>query len=658
MNDIIHNPEETKELLPRFRLLYVIIALTVFTFMTRLWYLQVVQGAELREFSEKNRIKQIKLNAPRGLMLDREGKILVENRPGFEAVLSPQYIDDVEDLSKIVGPILGLEPEKVVQRVQRSRKQNGPYAPVRLKENLSREEVFRLKRIRLDTPGLEIRETVLRSYPLKASGAQLFGYVGEISKKQIPLYNEIYKGILFEQGDIVGKSGIEELLERDIRGDAGIEYVQVDAFGRETVTQTPNVYGEEIKDREALAGANVILTIDRDIQDAAWKTFAGGGRIGAAVAMKTNGEILAWVSTPSFDPNEFATGPSPQFWSSLINDPFKPLRNKVIQDHYAPGSTFKPLMACAALQEKIITAGTVINCPGSIRFGNRDYHDSLKQGHGNITVFEAIERSSNIFFYKMGISLGIERMYNYISTFGIGSKTGIELPREVSGLMPNSAWKKQATGEEWQPGENLSNAIGQGFVQASPMQMAIAYNAIGLGGKVVKPFVIKKVVDRDGKVLRESKEQVVRDLLEKQATGIHMDAANFAIVREGMRRVVNGSRGTARGIRLIGVDIAGKTGTAQVRGFAASDIYSKCENRPIQQRHHGWFVGFAPAEKPEIVVSVLAEHSCHGSSGAGPTVHEIMRAYFEKNHPELMAQARAEKDKGAPVEKPVPIEGE
>ncbi|MBX2994728.1 MAG: penicillin-binding protein 2 [Bdellovibrionaceae bacterium] len=658
MSEFIQNPDETKELLPRFRIFYVALTLAVIIFSIRLWYLQVLQGAELREFSEKNRIKQIKVAAPRGLMLDREGRILVENRPGFEAILSPQYIENLESVAAVVAPILGTEPEKVVQRVQRSRRQNGPYAAVRLKENLSRDEVFRLKRIRLDTPGLEIREAVMRSYPLRDNGAQLFGYVSEISKKQIPLYNELYKGVQFEQGDIVGKFGIEEILERDIRGENGYQYVQVDAFGRETVTQTPNVYGEQIKDRESIAGANVILTIDRDIQEAAWKTFSGEGRIGGVVAMKANGEVLAWISTPSFDPNDFAAGISAPVWSKLINDPFKPLRNKVIQDYFAPGSTFKALMAVAALQEKVITPTTLINCPGSLRFGNRDYHDHLRGGHGTITVFEALERSSNVFFYKMGISLGIEKMYNYIFPMGIGSKTGVELPREAAGLMPNSAWKRQAMGEEWQPGENLSNAIGQGFVQATPIQLAVSYLAIGTEGKVVRPFLIKKVADLEGKVLRETQPQVLRDLQEHQSTGVHIDAATFKTVKEGLRRVVQGSRGTARQIRIPGFEIAGKTGTAQVRGFAANDIYSKCENRPINQRHHGWFVGFAPADNPEIVVAALAEHSCHGSSGAGPVVHAIMNAYFSKHYPEKMAEA-AKQQKGAPAAPaPAPVEGE
>jgi len=428
MSEYVSNPDESKEYWGRYKFFYGLIAMTFVMFGIRLWYLQLIQGTELREFSEKNRIKQNKIPAPRGLLLDREGRILVENLPGFEAILSPQYIEDITELAHSIGPILGLEPEKIITKIQRSRRVNGPFAQVRVKENLTREEVFRLKRIRLETPGLEIRESIVRHYPLKENGAQIFGYVSEISKRQLPLLNELYKGFIkFEQGDIIGKSGLEETLEKDIRGLDGISFIQVDAHGRETVTNTPNVYGEKIKDQEASHGNNAILTIDRDLQEAAFKSMSTWQRIGALVAMRSDGQILAWVSSPSFDPNAFSVGPTAQYWNQLINDPFKPLRNKVIQDHNSPGSTFKPFVALTALQEKVITPGTYVNAPGVFYFGRRPYHDHQKGGYGNITVLEALERSSNVFFYKMGIALGVDRMYDYISTMGIGAKTGIEI---------------------------------------------------------------------------------------------------------------------------------------------------------------------------------------------------------------------------------------
>ncbi|MES2854227.1 MAG: penicillin-binding transpeptidase domain-containing protein, partial [Bdellovibrionota bacterium] len=365
-------------------------------------------------------------------------------------------------------------------------------------------------------------------------------------------------------------------------------------------------------------------------------SFNGQGRIGGAVAMKANGEILAWVSGPTYDPNEFSTGISAQIWSKLINDPDRPLRNKVIQDHNSPGSTFKPLMAVAALAEKVITPRTVISCPGSFRFGNRAYHDHLKGGHGNIVVTQAIERSSNVFFYKMGIALGIDRMFKYCNALGIGRKTEIAMQGERSGLMPNTTWKKDTIGEEWQPGENLSVAIGQGFVLTTPLQMAVAYNAIGTYGKVVKPFVVRKILSPENKVLESYDPKVLRDLGDPNSE-VHVSKEVFDTVREGMRLVVNGERGTARVSGRLGfVELAGKTGTSQVMSFSADQIYAKCEERPKHQRHHGWFIGYAPADNPEIAFGILAEHACHGSSGAGPVAKEMVRAYVAKYHPEWL----------------------
>ena len=658
MNQYINNPEETKELLPRFRLLYAMLVMSFFIFGMRLWYLQIIQGNELREFSEKNRIKQVKNIAPRGNMLDREGRILVENHPGFEAVISPQYVRDLDALADKLAPMLETTPEKLIQKVVRGRKQNGPFSSVKLKENLSRDEVFRLKRIRLDTPGLDIREVVVRHYPLGENGAQVFGYVGEISKKQLPVYNRLYQDLTFEQGDIIGKSGMEEVLERDIRGQDGYQILQVDAFGREAMTQQSSIYGEQVRDIEPVPGSSVILTIDKDIQEAAWKAITDLDRIGGVVVMKSDGEILAWVSRPSFDPNSFSRILTASVWNKLINDPFKPLRNKVTQDHYPPGSTFKPFVALAALEEKVITPSTHLYCPGSMRFGRREYHDSHREGHGNISVYEALERSSNIFFYKMGIALGIDRMYNYISPMGLGAKTGIEIPREVQGMMPNSAWKLQTMREEWQPGENLSNAIGQGFVEASPIQLAVGYNTIGLEGKVVKPYVIKKIVDVNGNTVKESSPEILRDLTQTQVTGVSISTANFKVVKEGLRRVVQGERGTGRALRIPGIEIAGKTGTAQVIGQSASEIYAKCQYKPISQRHHGWFVGFAPADNPEITVAALALHSCGGATGAGPLVKAVMEAYFKKYHPEKMEEGlrKLASKKAAPSKVTAPVQ--
>jgi penicillin-binding protein 2 len=639
MSQYISNPDEAKEFHSRYRALAIFVVVTFLVFILRLVWLQIIQGNELRQFSENNRIKQNKIMAPRGLILDRDGKALVENLPGFEVIISPQYVEDLKGLAEKVGPILDMEPEKIIEKFKRSKRINGPFAIIRLKDNLSREEVFRLKRIRLDTAGLEIRESIIRHYPLREDGAQLFGFVGEISKQEIAKLNEKYKNSFsFEQGDIVGKTGLEENLEENIRGTDGVSFVQVDAHGRKTITEIPNIYGQQIKDLDPIHGNSAYLTIDRDLQEAAYKSMTENKRIGAVVAMRSNGEILTWLNSPSYDPNAFSTEITPKLWAKINSDPYKPLRNKVIQDHFWPGSTFKPLVALAALQDKAITDKTLINAPGKFWFGNRWFHNHNKNGEGIITVYDAIERSSNVFFYQMGIKLGVDKIYNYVSLLGIGQRTQIEMDREAPGRLPNSAWKKSIKGEEWQPGENLTLGIGQGYVTVTPLQMAVAYNTIATEGKVVKPFIVKKVVDHDGNILMERTSEVVRDITLPQPNGYKIDPETFRIVKEAMRRVANGAHGTARGFKVPGVQMAGKTGTAQVMSFSADQIYQKCEGRPMHMRHHGWYVAWAPWDKPEIVVSVLTQHSC-SSHAALPIARDIMEAYFKKYHPEVIAEA-------------------
>ena len=310
--------------------------------------------------------------------------------------------------------------DQVEQTIEKSKRINGAFRPVKIKDNLSRDEIFNLAILKDDFP-IDIKENVLRYYPLKDDGAQLFGYVGEVSKRQLPLLNDKFEGqIKFQQGDLIGKAGLEEVLDQYLRGRDGTSVQQVDARGREALADTPSLLGSMSGIQPAMPGQNVILTIDKDIQEAGYQAFVGEGKIGGAFAMKSNGEVLAWISAPSFDPNEFLTGISPQLWSKLINDPDRPLRNKVIQDHNSPGSTFKPLMAAASLTEGIVTPTTLVACPGVFRFGNRPYHDAVKNGHGDLTIAHAIEQSSNVFFYKMGIALGIDRMFKYCDAFGVG----------------------------------------------------------------------------------------------------------------------------------------------------------------------------------------------------------------------------------------------
>jgi penicillin-binding protein 2 len=643
MSDFLQtSEEEAREYLPRYRIMYAVIFICCSLILGRLWFLQILSGTELRQFSEKNRVKETKLPAPRGLFLDRENRVLVDNLPGFDASISPQYAKKLDETAEAVGQVIGQPGRAIADLVRKTQRRDGPFRPVKIKDNLPFEEFFRLKLLRWDFPGLNLNESILRFYNLAENGAQLFGYVGEISREQIPKFNEFYQGkFVFDQGDIIGKSGLEETWDTTIRGKDGVAFVEVDARGREAPGDNPNYFG--FKPLPAMPGHNLVLTIDKDIQEAAFKAMnrndSVGPRIGGVVVMKNDGEILAWVNTPSYDPNNFSTGIPPQIWAQLINDPFRPLRNKVIQDHFSPGSTFKPIVALAAISEKVVTPNTLVNAPGTLKLGRRVYHESHKVNHGLINIVKAIEVSSNVFFYKMGIQLGIDRLAPYAKLLGLGAKTGIAMTHEVSGLIPSSEWKLKKLGEEWQPGENLSTAIGQGFVLVTALQMAVAYNAIALDGKVYKPFLIKKILGQDSKVVQEFTPQLVRDATQPNEFGVIVEKSTFKAVREGMRRVVEGESGTARGSRLEGIDMAGKTGTTQVRSFSADEIYNRCDLRPLTQRHHGWFVAFAPVVNPEITVAVLTQHSCSGARGGAPIVHDIMLAYFEKYHPVLIKAA-------------------
>lgn len=643
---LANEEDEAKTFGPRYRLFYILIIASGITIFLRLWYLQIMMGTELRDFSEKNLIKETKIPAPRGLILDREGRVLVDNLPGFEATISPQYATKLEETAQVVGSTLDIMPANIVTMVKRSRIRNGPFRPVKIKENLSLAEVFQLKLHRLDQPGLNINEAIQRHYPLHENGAQLFGYVAEISKEQISKYNQKYQGLLtFEQGDIIGKSGLEEVWEKEIRGLDGISIVEVDARGRRTDAESPRTLG--FKPQDEIPGHNLILTIDRDVQEAAYKAMNRhdhiGPRVGSLVALKSNGEVLAWVSNPSYDPNSFSTGISPELWGKLIDDPFRPLRNKVIQDHYSPGSTFKPIVAVAALEEKVVTPTTVVSAPGYIRFGRRVYHDHQKSGQGNIVLAEALERSSNVFFYKMGIALGIDKIALYAKLLGLGEYTGIKLSNESPGLIPTREWKLTTWGEEWQPGENLSSAIGQGYILTNPLQMAMAYSTIGQEGPLYKPFVVKKIINQDNELIANFEPELIRDTSVPNADGVFISKSTFQAVKKGMWRVANGEHGTARWWKIPGVEMAGKTGTVQMRSYSAEQIYDKCEARPFDQRHHGWFIGFAPADKPEITVAVLAEHACHGSTGGAPIARDVILAYMEKYHPDWVKQG-VEKD--------------
>lgn len=644
MSDLLKQEKlDVKYYSGRFKYYYFFLIFVFLLISSRLLYLQVIKGDQFRQFSDNNRIKKTKLFAPRGLILDREQRVLVKNQSVHSAVIIPQYAKKLKETIESVSEALDIEVEATLEKIKKNRRKNGTFRPVSIKDSLNFSELSYIRRVRHSHPGLDIESTLVREYPLKDVSAHIFGYVGRANKNE--LKKAAQNKLNLELGDSIGKNGLEKLWDETIRGRSGLSYVEVDARGRETTKKTSEVL--KINKVDAEPGKSLVLTIDKDIQEAAYKAFNRddkiGYRRGSVIAMKANGEILAFANSPSYDPNLFSFGISNKVWNKLRNDKHKPLRNRAIQDHYPPGSTFKPIMALIALQKNIIREYTPIHSPGLIRFGRRNYHDHNRGGHGTIGVKTAIEKSSNVFFYKMGISLGIDNIYNYSKLFNLGTKTGIDIPNENPGLLPSKEWKKKRFNQDWQPGEDLSAAIGQGFTLTTLLQMVNSYNTIGQEGLLYKPFIVKAITDHKNNIIESFEPKLIRDI--KKDPDYPISQKNFKIVKRGMKKVVHGDKGTAKWYKLKEVTMAGKTGTAQVRNFSSQQIYKKCEKRPYFQRHHGWFIAFAPADKPEIAVGVIAEHSCHGSSGAAPIVRDIVESYFKKYHPDLYPIENEEKPK-------------
>lgn len=600
---------------------------------SRLWYLQILNGEDFRKFSEKNLLKESDVYAPRGKIFDRDGQVLVENLPAYKAIITPQYTKDLDSLAKDLSPIIDVPVEEIIDKVNKSRKQNGRFFPVDIKLHLTRDELFKVELMKVDHAGLDTQEFILRYYPYAGESAHVLGYVREISQHELPVLRKKHN-INYKQKDIIGKKGLEESYDSILRGQKGQTYVIVDAKGQQRPESSMTAIGEILKSRPAIPGADIYTTLDFELQQVAFDTFKKYERVGSLIAMTPKGEILAWVSYPPFDPNLFSTRVSPQVWRKWVNNSDRPLRNKAIQDHYAPGSTFKPIVALAALQENIITEWKKVNAPSKIRFGGRWWHDHSQQDYGMIALPEALERSSNIFFFKLGEALGPDKISIYARALGLGDKTEIPIQGEVSGHIPTTEWKQKRFGEPWQGGESFNTAIGQGHVLTTTIQLAQAYSAIALDGAVYQPQIISKIEGDAGGIQKVFEPKLLRNLSEDTDAPYFVEKKHFETVKKGLWRVVNGTRGTAQRARMKDpFSVSGKTGTAQVRRFSADQIYLPCmERTDKREKHNGWFVGYGSKnDVPEITVAVLTEHSCT-SAAAVPLAKEVIEAYFKKYH--------------------------
>lgn len=626
----IGNEEQIRYLQERFKFVYGFLFIGLAVLSSRMVYLQMINGDQMRQYSEENRIKRVKIPAPRGMIFDRFGNLLVDNRPAFNVQITPQYIKESGKPKEVIerlGKLIKMSVPEIEKRLLKARGQQPAFIPVIIKDNLTRDEVAELETWKIDMPGVQVEMAISRTNLAGDIGSHLYGYIGRVSPSEAPILNQ-GTNRKYALDDSVGKSGLEKQFEDTLRGIDGSELVEVDALGR-SIQSIKGKGRVLIQNQEEpfVPGRNLVLSVDQDLQNAAVRGF--GDKMGGLIALDPRtGEVLAMVSRPSYDPAQFSRGIDQDLWQKLISDENHPLRDKTIQDHYSPGSTFKTITAIAALEEGIITKDTTFACSGSIMLGNRKVHCWKKGGHGTLNVVSALTHSCDVFFYRVAQKLkSVDDIAKYAFHLGMGQKTGIELAREVPGLIPTEAWKQKRFNMPWSPGESLYVAIGQSFVLTTTIQLANAYAALVNGGTLYKPHVVKAVQSEDGKVLKEFAPQILdKTKLSKETVDL---------VTQGLWGVVNLPGATAYAQHIPGMEFAGKTGTVQVVTQSADKIYQKCQNLRYNQRHHGVFVGYAPIKNPSIVVAIVAEHACSGSGGAAPVAREVIKTYLQKYYPDL-----------------------
>ena len=570
----------------------------------RLIYLQIIMGAELRQLSLNNSIRLQSIDPPRGRVYDRNGKVLVDNRPSFDVSITLKDADPVKQTIERLSEYIQIPPAELMEAIK-SAKGFSSYKPVLVKQDIGRNVLATLEVHRYELPGVAVDVNLRRNYINNQYAAHLLGYLSEINSNELKSGN--YPGC--RSGDLIGKFGAEKTFENFLRGKRGGRQVKVNANG-----QVVRV----LKTVDAEPGYDVYLTIDQEVQKKAEELLEG--IVGAVVAMEpTSGRVLAMASSPSFDQNYFVGGISRENWADLISNPFRPMSNRAIQGEYPPGSTYKIITALAGLEEGVIDAETTFHCPGFYRFGNRVYRCWNRKGHGKVEIIKALEESCDVYFYQVGQLLGVDRLAWYAKAAGLGKPTGIHLDHESSGLIPTAAWKEKRTGIPWQEGETLSVAIGQGFNLASPMQMAVLMSAVANGGSRYKPIILGAVKKIDGQLLLKQSPEVVGRL--------PLSEDSLQLVKLGLWQAVNGERGTARRIRLNDFHISGKTGTSQVVSRKEDEEVDE-DQVPAHLRAHAWFVAYAPSEKPRIAVSVVVEHGEHGSGAGAPIAKEIIKTYL------------------------------
>src|SRR5580700_337961 len=569
----------------------------------RLYYLQVLHHKENVEMADRNRIRLQRVPAPRGLVFDRNHRPLVDTRPSFDAQIVPEDSDNLSLTIERLARYTGADQiaDKISDADQAGRP---PYEPITVAERLGWQQVVALEAHQLDLPGVSLQITPARHYLYGQLAAHLLGYVGEVNVNDLKAHQD------YHMGDEIGKFGLERVWESFLRGNAGGQEIEVDAVGRRL---------RVLKEIADTPGESLVMTIDLSLQQAAEQAMEG--KNGAFIALDPrNGDVLAMVSHPAFDPDIFGGGVKASAWKELMTDPNHPMQNRVIQGIYPPGSTFKIVDSIAGLQEGTLKPGTEYSCPGGMYFGGREYHCWRHQGHGTIELHDAIVRSCDVYFYNVGEKLGVDRIAKWSNQMGLGLKSGIDLDHENPGTIPSSAWKQKRYHERWYPAETLSVAIGQGYVAVTPLQLAQLAAEVASGGIRYKPHFVKRIEALDGSTIRAYEPEV--------AARIPLTPEQNQILRQGACGVVNSPMGTAHKAAIPGIQVCGKTGTAQVVKEAAG-TRTKEENLPERYRDHGWFIAYAPGNDPRIAVSCVVEHGGHGGSSAALVIRDVLVRYFQ-----------------------------
>ncbi len=623
LEEITEHDEEALNMLKRRAMVAIaLILLFLLIIISRFWYLQINLGEHYRALAENNRVRIRSVPPPRGHIFDRNGREIVTNRPSFNVALIREDSFDIDDVLKRLSVVLDEDLEVLWERI---RKGAGTprHFPITLKEDVDWQTLAYLENNKYKFSGIRIEVQPVRVYHYGNLGANIIGYIGSINPKELEADEEgVYEG-----GDLVGKRGLERIREPDLRGEKGSSSTEVNASGFEQ---------QQLKHEDPLPGRDITLTIDAELQQAAEQYLAISDKAGAVVAMEVDsGRVLAAVSAPTIHLEDFIGGISRKNWNALLENPRNPLLNKPVQGVYPPGSTYKIVTALAGLAEGVITEHTTFYCPGHYYFG-RLYRCWKHSGHGTVDIRRAITESCDVFFYQVGQRLGVDRLAAYAKKLGLGTRSGIELEHEKAGIVPTKDWKRKRFKEKWHEGETLSVAIGQGFNNMTPLQICLMTMAVASGGKIYKPQIVEMVKTTDGEIVEQLTPELLSDLSPREKQYL-------PIIEDGLYGVVQGKRGTARNVRIEGLTVAGKTGTAQVvrlaqyKGLKEQDI-------PYKYRDHAWFTCYAPADNPKIVVTVLVEHGLHGGSGAGPIARVVLKKYFEQY---LLEQARkkAEEDK-------------